>query len=472
SRFIADPFAPGERMYRTGDVARWLDNGAVEYLGRSDDQLKIRGQRIELGEIDRVMQALPDVEQAVTHACVINQAAATGGDARQLVGYLVSQSGLPLDTSALQAQLRETLPPHMVPVVLLQLPQLPLSANGKLDRKALPLPELKAQTPGRVPKAGSETIIAAAFSSLLGCDVQDADADFFALGGHSLLAMKLAAQLSRQFARQVTPGQVMVASTVAKLATIIDGEEDSTRRMGFETILPLREGNGPTLFCFHPASGFAWQFSVLSRYLDPQWSIIGIQSPRPHGPMQTAANLDEVCEAHLATLFEQQPHGPYYLLGYSLGGTLAQGIAARLRARGEQVAFLGLLDTWPPETQNWQEKEANGLDPEVLAEINREREAFLAAQQGSTSTELFTTIEGNYADAVRLLTTAHSVAFDGKATLFVAERTLQEGMSPEQAWAPWIAELDIYRQDCAHVDIISPEYFKEIGPLINTQINN
>lgn len=471
SRFIADPFAPGERMYRTGDVARWLDNGAVEYLGRSDDQLKIRGQRIELGEIDRVMQALPDVKQAVTHACVINLAAATGGDARQLVGYLVSQSGLPLDTSALQAQLRETLPPHMVPVVLLQLPQLPLSANGKLDRKALPLPELKTQASGRAPKAGSETIIAAAFASLLGCDVQDADADFFALGGHSLLAMKLAAQLSRQFARQVTPGQVMVASTVAKLATIIDGEEDSSRRMGFETILPLREGNGPTLFCFHPASGFAWQFSVLSRYLDPQWSIIGIQSPRPHGPMQTATNLDEVCEAHLATLLEQQPHGPYYLLGYSLGGTLVQGIAARLRARGEQVAFLGLLDTWPPETQNWQEKEANGLDPEVLAEINREREAFLAAQQGSTSTELFTTIEGNYADAVRLLTTAHSVPFDGKATLFVAERTLQEGMSPERAWSPWIAELDIYRQDCAHVDIISPGAFVKIGPIIRATLN-
>lgn len=181
--------------------------------------------------------------------------------------------------------------------------------------------------------------------------------------------------------------------------------------------------------------------------------------------MQTAANLDEVCEAHLATLLEQQPHGPYYLLGYSLGGTLAQGIAARLRARGEQVAFLGLLDTWPPETQNWQEKEANGLDPEVLAEINREREAFLAAQQGSTSTDLFTTIEGNYADAVRLLTTAHSVPFEGKATLFVAERTLQEGMNPERAWSPWIAELDIYRQDCAHVDIISPGAFEKLGRL-------
>ncbi|MGX2008359.1 hypothetical protein ACWIVX_00575, partial [Enterobacter asburiae] len=105
SRFIADPFAAGERMYRTGDVARWLDNGAVEYLGRSDDQLKIRGQRIELGEIDRVMSALPDVSLAVTNARVFNQAAATGGDARQLVGYLVSESGLPLDTTALKTRL-------------------------------------------------------------------------------------------------------------------------------------------------------------------------------------------------------------------------------------------------------------------------------------------------------------------------------------------------------------------------------
>ncbi len=136
SRFIADPFAPGERMYRTGDVARWLDNGAVEYLGRSDDQLKIRGQRIELGEIDRAMLSLPDVAQAVAHACVFNQAAATGGDARQLVGYVVSESGLPLDRDALLASLKAQLPPHMVPVVLLQISALPLSANGKLDRKA------------------------------------------------------------------------------------------------------------------------------------------------------------------------------------------------------------------------------------------------------------------------------------------------------------------------------------------------
>ena len=468
SRFIADPFAPGERMYRTGDVARWLANGAVEYLGRSDDQLKIRGQRIELGEIDRAMSALPDVAQAVSHACVFNQAAATGGDARQLVGYLVSDSGLPLDTAALKARLAEQLPPHMVPVVLMQLADLPLSANGKLDRKALPLPTLGGERSGRPPEPGMETLVAAAFSQLLGCEVNDIDADFFALGGHSLLAMRLAAQLSRQLARQVTPGQVMVASTVGKLSALLaaDLSDEQAQRLGLDTLLPLRESDGPTLFCFHPASGFAWQFSVLARYLSPRWSITGIQSPRPQGPMASAASLDEVCEHHLQTLLAQQPHGPYYLFGYSLGGTLAQGIAARLRQRGEAVAFLGLLDTWPPETQNWAEKEANGLDPAVLAEIAREREAFLAAQQGQASGELFSAIEANYADAVRLLTTAHSAKFDGKATLFVAEKTRQEGMDPQVVWGPWVGELEVFSQNCAHVDIISPQAFEAIGPVV------
>ncbi|HDK6211226.1 TPA: enterobactin non-ribosomal peptide synthetase EntF [Klebsiella quasipneumoniae] len=468
SRFIADPFAPGERMYRTGDVARWLANGAVEYLGRSDDQLKIRGQRIELGEIDRAMSALPDVAQAVSHACVFNQAAATGGDARQLVGYLVSDSGLPLDTAALKARLAEQLPPHMVPVVLMQLADLPLSANGKLDRKALPLPTLGGERSGRPPEPGMETLVTAAFSQLLGCEVNDIDADFFALGGHSLLAMRLAAQLSRQLARQVTPGQVMVASTVGKLSALLaaDLSDEQAQRLGLDALLPLRESDGPTLFCFHPASGFAWQFSVLARYLSPRWSITGIQSPRPQGPMASAASLDEVCEHHLQTLLAQQPHGPYYLFGYSLGGTLAQGIAARLRQRGEAVAFLGLLDTWPPETQNWAEKEANGLDPAVLAEIAREREAFLAAQQGQASGELFSAIEGNYADAVRLLTTAHSAKFDGKATLFVAEKTRQAGMDPQVVWGPWVGELEVFSQNCAHVDIISPQAFEAIGPVV------
>ncbi|ELY4573041.1 enterobactin synthase subunit F [Cronobacter turicensis] len=468
SRFIADPFAAGERMYRTGDVARWLPDGAVEYLGRSDDQLKIRGQRIEPGEIDRVMQSLPDVAQAVTHACVLNHHAETGGDARQLVGYVVSASGDALDVAALRARLSERLPAHMVPVTLLQLPALPLSANGKLDRKALPLPQLAARAPGRTVAPGMETAIACAFSELLGAEVTDAQADFFALGGHSLLAMRLAARLTRERGRAVTVGQVMIAPTVEKLAAVIEAAQSDAQaeQAGFDAILPLREGRGPTLFCFHPASGFAWQFSVLQRWLSPRWAITGIQSPRPDGPMQQCASVDELCDRHYATLREQQPHGPYWLFGYSLGGTIAHGVAARLQAAGEEVAFLGLLDTWPPETQNWQEKGGRELDPAVLAEIERERAAFVSAQQGQGSQRLFETIEGNYADAVRLLSTARSARFEGDATLFVAERTVTPGLDPFNAWAPWTRRLEVHNVDCAHVEIISPQAFEVIGPVL------
>lgn len=466
SRFIADPYAAGERMYLTGDVARWLDNGAVEYLGRSDDQLKIRGQRIELNEIDHALCAQPGIEQAVTHAVVLGSAAAQG-DARQLVGYVVSPQ--PVDGDALRQALAQQLPAHMVPVAIVQLEALPLSSNGKLDRKALPLPQSTTQRQGRAPLPGLESTLAAAFCRLLACDTIGAQDDFFALGGHSLLAMRLAAQLRRELQLPVSVGQIMIAPTVEKLAALLsDGQ--SHQQAGFEAVLPLRKGSGPTLFCFHPASGFAWQFSVLQRYLDPRWSLVGIQSPDTQGPLNQSAHLDEVCEAHLRTLREVQPHGPYYFLGYSLGGTLAQGIAARLEAAGEEVAFLGLLDTWPPETQNWDEKRGeNVLDPAVLEEVNREREQFIAAQRHQAGEEMqamFDTIEANYASSVRLLATARSARFGGRATLFLAEQTQQPGQDARRAWAPYVGELTVWPMDCAHVEIISPRMFEQIGPLL------
>lgn len=475
ARFIAAPDGQGERLYRTGDVARWLPDGVVDYLGRSDDQVKIRGQRIELAEIDHALLALPGVAQAVTHARVLGEATnGAGGDARQLVGYLLAQPGAVLDLERLRARLADQLPPHLVPVALVELEEFPLGATGKLDRKALPAPQGAARAASRPLAPGLESELAAAFSEVLGCAIVGADDDFFALGGHSLLAMTLAANLRRRLAQPVSIGQIMVASSVARLARQLEQDAARETRAGFETLLPLRPGDGPTLFCFHPASGFAWQFSVLQRHLDPRWSLLGIQSPRPDGALAQGDDLDAVIQRHLDTLREVQPQGPYHLLGYSLGGTLAQGLAARLQAAGEEVAFLGLLDTYPPETQNWQEREGQReLDPEVLAEVNREREAFLAAQQGladpalGEGAELFATIEGNYADSVRLLATAHSARFDGEALMFVARRTLPVGMDVKATWAPWITRLQAHEVDCAHVDIIAPAQLAQIGPVLN-----
>ena len=467
SRFVALPGGGGERMYRTGDVVRRLENGAIEYLGRNDDQLKIRGQRIELTEIDHQLQQLPGIHQAVTLARTLGSHSEGWEDSRQLIAYVISPE--PVNSGQLLTALQACLPPPMVPVAIMQVDAFPLSPNGKLDRKALPLPSVHRDTVQRAPSPGVESELATEFAALLNCDSVSAGDDFFALGGHSLLAMRLAARLRQRLQRPVTVGQIMVAPSVEKLAALLsEPSEDAARRAGYEPLLPLRQSTGPTLFCFHPASGFAWQFSVLRRYLDPRWSVTGIQSPSADGILNRSRDINELCDDHLQRLREHQPHGPYYLTGYSLGGTLAQGIAARLEAAGEEVAFLGLLDTWPPETQRWDQRQGENLpDPAVLAEVDREREAFMASQRnqaGEDMSVMFDTISANYASAVRLLGTATSARFGGKATLFVAEKTRQPGMEAGPCWAPYIARTEIIPIQCAHAEIFAEEVFAQIGP--------
>ncbi|KAF0812621.1 Linear gramicidin synthase subunit B [Andreprevotia sp. IGB-42] len=475
ARFVADPYADpangGERMYRTGDVVRWLPTGDVEYLGRSDDQVKIRGQRIELGEIEAVLLAQPGVARAVVHARTLGSAEAmAGADSRQLVGYIVAADAAP-DVTALRAALADRLPAHMVPVGIVQLDAFPLSANGKLDRKALPAPSDVATGSGRAPRPGLESQVANVFARMLETEAVSADDDFFALGGHSLLAMRLAAELRRELNRPVSVGQIMVSPSVARLAAVLSDANaaNDPANAGFGDVLHLRAGLGAPLFCIHPASGFAWQYSGLSRYLPPQLPLIGLQSPRPDGAIAASADMAAVCEQHLAALRRIQPHGPYHLVGYSLGGTVAQGLAARLSAQGEEVAFLGLFDTYPPEGQDW----SGPTEDEARAEVDREREQFMDAAEEATDSfmenekaQMFGHIMANYQDAVRLLSAARTQRFAGKATLFVAERTLPAGWDVEGCWAPHLDGLTVHRFDCAHEDILSPESLQTLGPVL------
>ncbi|CAI0888527.1 non-ribosomal peptide synthetase [Serratia ficaria] len=462
ARFVANPLHAGQRMYRTGDVARWLPDGTVEYLGRSDDQLKIRGQRIELGEIEAALLELPQVGQAVVHARLPGEGKGrmAGADERQLVGYVIPTSGARLDVDALRAQLASRLPAHMVPVALVAMDAFPLSANGKLDRKALPAPTGKTGQ-GRAPAAGLERQIAALFCRLLGVERVDAEDDFFALGGHSLLAMRLAAELKRELMRPVAVGQVMVASSVAALAAAL-ASEAAADGVGFDEALPLRAGEGRPLFCVHPASGFAWQFSLLPRYLPGQIPIVGLQSPRPHGAIAANRDMDALCEQHLATLRRLQPSGPYHLMGYSLGGTVAQAIAVKLREQGEEVAFLGLLDTYPPETQDWHAP----ISAEALEEVERERALFMASAGDDEAEKraMFDQIQANYDDSVGLLSAAKTPRYDGKITLFAASQTLDA--DPQAVWAPYVSQLETHVLDCSHITMMSPETMTVLGPLL------
>lgn len=470
-RFVADPFAAGERMYRTGDIVRWLANGSVEYLGRADDQIKIRGQRIELGEIESVLMEQPGVAQAAVIAKATGERVGGGADERQLIGYIVASGDAALVGEALRGALARRLPSHMIPTAIIRLKEFPLNASGKLDRKALPAPGESHRRQGRKPLPGIETTLSEIFARVLGVDEVNADDDFFALGGHSLLAMQLAAALETQFKTPVSVGKVIVSSSVERLArALFDEQAGAERRAGFGEVLRLRSGDGEPLICIHPASGFSWQFSVLTRYLESDCPVIGLQSPRPNGVIATCDSMEEVCGRHLETIREIQPRGPYRLLGYSLGGVVAQAVAARLVDEGERVAFLGLLDTYPSEIQDWSRPPTEDEE----REIQKERELFMSASKDALDSalakekaEMFGHITANYADSVRLLSTAKTARYPGAATLFVARRTLPQGMDVQETWRPYVGQLNVVDLDCAHTDIVSPRSLQALGPMLN-----
>ncbi len=471
-RFIANPFDAGERMYRTGDVVRWLSSGKIEYLGRSDDQLKIRGQRIELGEIESALQSIQGVKQGLVCAKSLgSDNKMAGADDRQLIGYAILNEGADLAGSDLKAELAGLLPSHMVPIAVIILNEFPLSANGKLDRKALPLPSEAVQQQGRKARPGLEAQLVAIFAEVLEIDTLSAEDDFFALGGHSLMAMKLAAEIRRVLNVPITVGQIMVNPTVEKLALLLLDEDalNDPTLAGFGEVLPIRAGNGAALFCINSASGFAWQYTGLPKYLEGNYPIVGLQSPRPEGAISAGKDMQDACDIHLAALREIQPHGPYHLLGYSFGGTVAQNIAAKLQQQGEEVAFLGLLDTYPPEGQDWD----GPMNEEAQDEIEREKDLFLAANDVTDDeldqqrAEMFKDITANYEDAVRLLSKATSPSYQGRVDLFVAERTLPEGYVIDDHWMPFLSQLEKHLFDCSHEDIIAPENVGSIGETLN-----
>lgn len=496
-RFVADPYGPpGSRMYRTGDVVRWLSHGAVEYLGRADDQIKIRGQRIELGEIETCLLAQPGVANAVVHATVLHEGNnGSGEDNRQLVAYLVAQPGVTLAEDALKAAASAALPAHMVPVAWVALEKLPLSANGKLDRKALPKPQLSSagSSSGRAPARGLEQRLAQLFMRLLEVTELRADDDFFALGGHSLLAMRLAADIRRELKRAVTVGQIMGAPTVARLAELLN-ENDQRNDFGhdgFAEVIRLRaarkdvHGHTPEpLLCFCPGSGFAWQYSVLSRYLREGRAIIGLQSPRPHGLMASSASMEQLVQRQLSIIRREQAHGPYYLLGYSLGGTVAYAVAAQLRAQGEEVAFLGLLDTYPAEVHDWNDpegaEEALGAEREQAQLLNdavgaetdsatlAQDEQQAMAQAQTEKDAMLEQIFANYKDAVRLLKQTRTPVYDGRFSVFVAARDLPAYIRPQADWQPYApgAEYE-FLPWASHENILSPQSLQQLGPLLD-----
>ncbi|WP_369939098.1 amino acid adenylation domain-containing protein [Xanthomonas medicagonis] len=337
-RFVANPFERGARMYRSGDLVRWREEGGLDYLGRADRQLKIRGQRVETGEIEALLSADPGIAR-----CAVGLHHAPSARER-LVAYLVpaGSGAAGLDTAALRERLAAQLPAHMLPSAFVVLDALPLLPNGKIDHAALPAPDVAPLRPASSPQ---QQALCALFAEVLERDEVGVDADFFELGGHSLLAPRLVARIRDVLGARVSVRDVFEAPTVALLAKRLDAPLRALS--SFEAVLPIRaRGELAPLFCLPPAGGLGWWYQGLSRHLDPRRPIYALQGRglRAHEPLPHS--LEEVAEACLAQIRALQPNGPYHLLGWSYGGTLAFEVAQRMQAQGDTVALLALLDSY------------------------------------------------------------------------------------------------------------------------------
>ncbi|RUP02835.1 MAG: amino acid adenylation domain-containing protein, partial [Mycobacterium sp.] len=337
TRFVACPYGPaGSRMYRTGDLVCWGPDGQLHYLGRADEQVKIRGYRIECGEIATALTALDGIEQA---AVIARQD--TPGDPR-LVAYLTTTNEAGIDTARIRTQLSEVLPGYMIPAAFVELKELPLTVNGKLDRRALPAPDYTTPAQAYVSPAGPvEEMLATLYAHILGSDQISATDSFFDLGGDSLSAMRLVAAANTTLNTDLRVIDLFDAPTLTALARRVEGRSQPTDIPPVQT---LRTGSGTPLFCIHATSGISWPYQTLGHHLTTPLIAIH-QTLEPHEtPPQT---LQEMAKNYAHRIHTAHPHGPHHLIGWSYGGVLAHHIAIELRHQGHTNTRLILLDSLP-----------------------------------------------------------------------------------------------------------------------------
>ncbi len=337
-RFVADPFhGDGRaRMYRTGDLGCWQADGNIVYLGRNDHQVKLRGFRIEPGEIEARLAGCEGVREAVV---LIRD---DGVGEPRLVAYYSGPAALP--AQALRAQLQAALPAYMVPAAYVYLERMPLTSSGKLNRHALPQPTAGAyaQHSYEAPRSGIETRLASIWQALLGVETIGRHDDFFALGGNSLQAVRLIGLLAKADCR-VTLTQLLQHPNIASLAAVAERDGMRTR----DQAVPVRTtGSQRPLFLVHEITGLDGYFTQLGAWIDADIPVYGLPAVGWGEPqLRTIEGLAKRLKAAMRAV---QPHGPYRLAGWSFGGVLAYEIAIQLIGEDEEVEFLGLLDTRQP----------------------------------------------------------------------------------------------------------------------------
>ncbi|MFJ5779589.1 amino acid adenylation domain-containing protein [Streptomyces sp. NPDC093094] len=459
-RFVACPFGPaGARMYRTGDLVRWDRDGRLEYIARSDFQVKVRGYRIELGEIEHVLAGHPGVAQA---AAVVRE---DQEDDRRIVGYVVPVPGAAVTDAELSAYLRERLPDYMVPSAVIALPEIPLTPNGKLDRRALPSAPARTAA-GRGPRNAHEEKLCSLFGTLLGVDRVGIDDSFFALGGHSLMATRLSAAVRRQFGVEMPMTTIIKYPTVAELAALVlvggipDDEADS-----YAVVLPLHGDPGtgkPPMWFFHGGGGLGWSYYSFAPYVRDR-PAYALQSRGSDGTGALAGSVEEMVEDYVARILEIQPEGPFHLVGWSYGGPVAHAAAAALDERGHEVALLAVLDAQPGSGF----RQLAGWKPETYRqEIEEQFSQYLNTR---TMDEFLDNMARVGANNMCVMAEFESPVYRGDVLFFNAAADKDESWAP--LWRPHVlGSVESYDVHATHDDFHMPGPVADIFEVIDRKL--
>jgi len=346
-RFIVHPLNPDPkaRLYKTGDLVRYLPSGNIEFLGRIDHQVKIRGFRIELGEIETVLRQ----HSAINDAVVVARED-TPGDKR-VVAYFVANAGAAPTTAELRSFMREKLPEYMLPSVFVTLRTLPLTPNGKVDRRALPAPdqaELASKGTFAAPKDAIDSRLVQIWERVLGVRPIGITDNYFELGGHSLVAVRLMKRIEEAFGKNLPIATLLQAPTIEQLAGILRQKGGAP---AWSCLVPIQTGGSkPPFFCIHGINGAVVRFYDLSRCLGPDQPFYGLQANGLEAGQVLHTRTEDMAAHYIQEIRRVQPHGPYFLGGYSFGGMIAFEMAQQLAAQGQgDAAVVVLFDTNFPE---------------------------------------------------------------------------------------------------------------------------
>ncbi|WP_051918518.1 non-ribosomal peptide synthetase [Prescottella defluvii] len=483
SRFVADPRSiDGGRLYRTGDRVRVGDNGELHFVGRSDDQVQVAGARVELPEIDAALGASRFVATSVTLL----------RDAR-LVAYVVLTDDADGSDVAgdLRRQLSLRLPRNLIPGVFVPVDEIPLSINGKVDRAALadlPLPTAAAAAP---PCTATERVVASVFEEVLGGGPVGRDTGFFDAGGTSLGALQVVTLLSRQLDRRVPVSLMFPDATPARLAESIENSSLPTSG-ALGKVLPLQtNGTRAPLFCVHPAAGVAWSYAGLVQYLGGEQSVYGLQAPGLEDGLRFPGEIADLAADYVREIRRIQPHGPYHLAGWSLGGVIAHAIATELQDQGEPVALLVALDSLleVDEHTAGEDTDSGGHDViDLLAELEPsldltgepqdlgpERATELLRRADSPFSFLtaasISAMHENSLLAGTLVRRHRPSVFTGDLVFFTAAKDRREGIAAPRQWDAYVTgKVREVPVDCTHAEMTAPTALAVIGPILAAEL--